>query len=632
MTTKTIQQQWQERAASNGKTDPAWMEVRKDKFPPDYQYTLNWSVAGFTPMVMDWTQDGLWNEQACYRELMKIFAQNAKPVLERIKRSDRGQWARITALLKRIETEEPSSELLGLYATYRPIVGSATDASKAAESVADQMDVDVQSKLVELGKRFYKVKHSGKAVLYDVLNDEWTWYEDCRAHYGHMKVPVLNPDTGKTATRNLFDVFKEWDRAPRYDKVAFNPRKKGHYDDTFNLWTGIAVEPEEGDDDLPLWELLLWICDDNQGYFDYVQRWLAHMIQKPWERPGTAIGISGEQGLGKNAFVETVGMLLSTPQMMNLMRNTSGEAIGKVLSTGAFGYFVSYDEVFGHFNALAGNKLLLLLDEATWGGFHNQKARFKTAITGPTIMINDKHMKQLEVPNYRRFILLSNDGHYLGVDANDRRLLPLEFKTENRPTDEWFTEFYRLRKEGKLVQHLLHRLQRIDIKDWEPMAALRKLEVTTGAALQQGSAPDYIHWLTDIADTGEILLPGDKEVREIRQPACGTFVEEDDLRLSYQYYCGHKDTKGWNKHDFVETRDKILGLKVQKRNPCGSGTQRGRNVPKRKEMQGKISALSKWKYKRFSEPIIEDDHASRRDDRVVDLYSKGSWYAKTADD
>lgn len=603
---KTIKELWTERATELGK-EPIWIEAHCGKLPPQYTPKLDWSLAAMEPLGLppDVTPEAA--EMLFYERYMESYRKTINEVLPLIKRTEPQKHKQLVTLLQKIDAEEPSNTLLSTLHHFKTLLNATRAEQQAAGEAQKVLDDDLDMKLREIGKRFYKVKHSGKAVLYDVDNDEWTFYDDCRTHYGHMRVGTIN-DAGKPTVRNIFDVFREWRDAPRYDQVVFNPRKDGHYDASFNLWQGIQVQPEDGDDDLLLWELLEKICDGNDQYFDYVQKWLAHMVQKPWELPGTAIGISGKQGLGKNAFVETVGMLLSTPQMIDLMNRRSGATLGKVLSTGAFGYFTSYDEVFGNFNALAGNKLLLLLDEATWGGFHDQKARLKTAITGQTVTINDKFMRQLPIANCRRFVFLSNDGYYIGVDPDDRRLLPLEFKAENRPSDDWFNQFYRDRAKGKMIQNLLYRLQHLDISTWEPMRALKEVEITTGAAIQTGSAPDYVHWLADMAETGTMLMK--VEMEEFDTPVCNSFITESDLKKSYQLTTGRKDVKGWNRHEFVELRDKVLGEKRQKR--VSEVPEYGRHIPSIHELRKRVGELSRWKFRKFAEitePAADDDGA-----------------------
>lgn len=600
----SVKQLWIEHASLTGKGQD-YLTVNESKFPPNYKFIFNWAVTQLAPVVLDNTQDGLWNERKFFKELFDIFSKRASSVLERIRAADKQKAKRIEDLLKRAKDEAPSDELLGLYSTYKRTVDDAEDAyatdKEKASSILDGSDAQLQ----QIGKRFNKVLYAGKAVLYDVEADGWTYYEDCKKHFGHLKIELLNPMTGKPQLKNAFSAFEEWDKAPRYDRVVFNPRHDGHYDTNFNLWQGMSVVPEAGNEDMLLWELLMKICDNNEEYFEYVQKWLAHMIQKPWELPGTALGISGPQGLGKNTIWETIGMLLSSVASIIKMRDDIDSVVGNVLGTGAFGYFTSYNHVFGEFNAIAGNKTLLFLDEATWGGGHVQKAQLKTAITGPTVLINDKNMRHLTVPNYRRFVFASNEAFYYGADADDRRLLPLEFKDKHRPSKEWFNSFYAARKNGKMLQNLLYRLKNIDIKDWQPMQALRAINIVTGQAIQQSSIADYQQWLDDIAETGKMIIPGDREHPELSIPVCDEFVDEDQLRRSYQLYTNQHDMKGWNKPEFKIVRDNILGQKKQKR--CG----RGRNMPSQLEMQRRLDAQYSWTRTRFTDIDIVEEHLAK---------------------
>ncbi len=598
----TVRQLWEQRAPQQGKERRLYVEANIGKYPPEYEFKLSWQKFNLMPHVLNPDLPPDQNELSYYAELMLNFKRLAKQALPMVKTLDSAKHKTISTLLARLDKEQPSNELLGLYNIYSVTVNSALDAQHSSKADVKRFNEVAEGKLQEIGKRFYKVMHSGKALLYSVEQDEWSTYADCKDHYGHLKVEVLNPDTGKTVTKNAFDAFKEWDKAPRYDAVVFNPKQAGHYDNLFNLWQGFAITPEEGDEDMPVWELLLRICDYNESYFHYVQKWIAHMVQKPWELPGTAIGVSGKQGLGKNAFIESIGMLLSSPSAIKRMTDNRTGTLGKVLSTGAYGYFTSYDEVFGNFNALAGNKILLFLDEATWGGGHIQKAKLKTGITGSTITVNDKFLKQLVLPNYRRFFFASNEGFYYGADADDRRLLPLEFKEENRPSDEFFQSFYTARTKGKLLNNLLFRLQHVDINGWEPMAELRKLDIVTGGSIQHSSSPVYQQWMDTIADDGVILFmddDGDGKLREQRLQVCDRFIEEDTLRKAFLHYTGSKSMQGWNLPDFAKARDAIFGQKKQKR--LEGLSIRGRFIPSQQELQKRLDAQYKWKRNRFVE-------------------------------
>ena len=161
-----------------------------------------------------------------------------------------------------------------------------------------------------------------------------------------------------------------------------------------------------------------------------------------------------------------------------------------------------------------------------------------------------------------------------------------------------------------MIANLLHRLKNLDISAWEPMKGLRDIEIVTGTTIQSMSAPDYQQWLDSIAEDGEIILPPNKsegDTISVRIPVCDRFVCEDQLREAYQFFAGVKDMKGWNKPEFVQARDSILGPKKQKR--VDRFVTRGRMMPAQKELQRRLDAQYRWKRNRFADVESIDPHA-----------------------
>lgn len=52
------------------------------------------------------------------------------------------------------------------------------------------------------------------------------------------------------------------------------------------------------------------ICQGNRQLFQWLIGWVAHIIQKPWEKPQTALVLRGGKGTGKNVWIERVIKLL----------------------------------------------------------------------------------------------------------------------------------------------------------------------------------------------------------------------------------------------------------------------------------------------------------------------------------
>ena len=109
-----------------------------------------------------------------------------------------------------------------------------------------------------------------------------------------------------------------------------------------NLWRGWAVDPKPGD--WSLMEELIGdvLCDGDAASEAYVRRWIAYMLQKPWETPEAAIAFRGTEGTGKG---------------------TLGRALMQI--AGPHGLTVSSRAQFaGRFNSHLRNCVFLFADEA----------------------------------------------------------------------------------------------------------------------------------------------------------------------------------------------------------------------------------------------------------------------------
>jgi hypothetical protein len=87
-----------------------------------------------------------------------------------------------------------------------------------------------------------------------------------------------------------------------YDAVAFSPLPTPP--GTLNYWTGSPVTPVAGDWTPIKGFLLSVICDGDMGLYRYLVMFLAHMLQKPEEKPGIMTVLLGGQGTGKGTFFE----------------------------------------------------------------------------------------------------------------------------------------------------------------------------------------------------------------------------------------------------------------------------------------------------------------------------------------
>jgi hypothetical protein len=178
-------------------------------------------------------------------------------------------------------------------------------------------------------------------------------------------------------------------------------------EDSVNLWRGWQVEPGPGEPSLFLAHLRDVVCRGNDEHYRWALAWMAHLMQHPSEKPGTAIVLRGTEGIGKS-----------------FLGNYLGAALGQRL----FHPIVRADELTGRFNALLAGKLLLLMDEVSWGGrrANGEDALIKTLVTEPRMTVEQKHVKSFEVRSFCRLIFCTNEEWAVRAGPNARRFMILD--------------------------------------------------------------------------------------------------------------------------------------------------------------------------------------------------------------
>jgi phage/plasmid-associated DNA primase len=115
---------------------------------------------------------------------------------------------------------------------------------------------------------------------------------------------------------------------------------------TFNLWSGFSVESEP-ETDLDGFGVLLnhikFLSNNNEEVFDFVQKWLACLLQKPGYKNNVALLFNSKQGAGKDAFYTMLERLIGSKYCGNTSRPER--------------------DIFGDFNSFLHNKVLVVMNE-----------------------------------------------------------------------------------------------------------------------------------------------------------------------------------------------------------------------------------------------------------------------------
>jgi hypothetical protein len=278
---------------------------------------------------------------------------------------------------------------------------------------------------------------------------------------------------------NADGVIPPWRRT--YKGVWFAPGvpcPPGYY----NIWRGFLWEPlppDEKPDPDHKWAVDAWfehlhdnVCGGNVIHTEWLIAWVAHLIQRPWEKPLVALVLKGPKGTGKNSFIERVRDLIGAPHAIT--------AIHRRYLTGQFN---------GHLDSM----LLLIVDEAIWAGDKEGEGVLKGLVTGDKHMIERKGKEMYPVPNLTRLAILGNEDWIVPATHDERRYAVLQMGVKRQKDQTFFKRMRELLNAGG-ARYLMRRLLDVDLSKVNINEA-----PNTDALLDQKTeslSPVHAWWLT----------------------------------------------------------------------------------------------------------------------------------------
>lgn len=267
----------------------------------------------------------------------------------------------------------------------------------------------------------------------------------------HITTETIDPDTGKrdillSDRANFRLLYANW-RVPvgdesipaadlwmgspkrrEYRGILFSPGKDvpGWY----NMWHGFSVEPAQGNCCLFWQHLFFVICRQDRSHYIYIRKWLAHLVQHPWELPGVALVIRGRQGTGKTIFVDLIGELVRQHYLV----------------------LTNMEQLTGRFSWHLKDQLLVNANEAVWGGNRSGEGALKSMVTDKQTPVEGKFKDLINVANCKRIVVTSNKPWTVPMEADDRRFLVLEASDERKEDKAYFGALLRqMHKKGGLA-------------------------------------------------------------------------------------------------------------------------------------------------------------------------------------
>ena len=255
-----------------------------------------------------------------------------------------------------------------------------------------------------------------------------------------------------------FSFIKKWlddDSKRKYERVDTILSPIECPDDTFNLWDGLEIENFKNEDkdytkDVGFIKAhFRLLCGDDEALFQYVLKWVAFMFQHPSKKNNIGlIWKSAQQGMGKNMGITTLSNMLGSKYAKTIAKPER--------------------DVFGTYNGLLEDKLLVHFEEFSGKCGFKYDNELKNFITGDTIDIMKKGVDAITRPNRMKVIFSTNNDYPVKIEAGDRRFVICDSSRMDIPSKEYFDNLARINADKHILRAFYDELMDIDLTttDW----------------------------------------------------------------------------------------------------------------------------------------------------------------------
>ena len=415
----------------------------------------------YLTVVMGWSE----NETRLMRESWENLAKDAD------KTDNEAQWQ---DALARTEDRVKAGEAITTHLTVL----------KKARDIGWQPKTKVTDALAAVQNKFALISLGGKVGIIDkqeleAINIDGTATRlvvMSRNDGGLLVLRYLSSEYPQVDSKTTLNTFIHSKDTTLYNGVEFNPRSTTP--NVLNLWVGITIKPRLGNWSLIYTLLHDVLCGGRDSEYQYLVRYIAHALQRPWEKPGVMIILLGGQGIGKGTLAKLLQKIWSaTFLQVNRIK-----------------------QVVGDFNGSLERAYVVFLDEALFAGDRNSSDALKSLVTEQTISINEKHQPARQITSYHRFVSATNAEHFKATDRDDRRDFVLRV-SEHRKGDYAFWDALNAEIENGGAAAFTHDLLAMDLTGFNVRAKPNTRELTE-QKLQ--SLEKFPRWWFDCLSQGKI--------------------------------------------------------------------------------------------------------------------------------
>ena len=325
------------------------------------------------------------------------------------------------------------------------------------------------------------------------IENDFSEYEKMKTDFEKGVCQIMVPDSFLMSDQygdhliSKTDLFNIFAHEKEFLKKWCNDRKRKIYHhrnflpglhcppDVLNMFKGFDIIKKSGGTVEPYLDILKILSNHNEESLNYIEQWIAKMIQKPGEMPRTALVFKGEQGTGKNSNTEVLKRVLG-PKL----------------------YFETSDpmnDLFGRFSTFKENKLCIVLNESDPKQTFPNNQKIKDLITNTSMNIESKGVKAYSVDSHLHLIFLSNNDVPIKIERGDRRMTVFQVSAERKGDSEYWKDFYEWIDKPESIyavyDYLMNVKLTLNLETERPMTK-EYLDI------QESCLPIEIKWLTGL--------------------------------------------------------------------------------------------------------------------------------------
>lgn len=232
-------------------------------------------------------------------------------------------------------------------------------------------------------------------------------------------------------------------RRKEIDRIVFAPTCGER---ELNLFKGMPTF-EVNDEPRAVLDLLTKSLVISERERKWLLKWLAHIIQHPWNKSSLVPVHITKEGTGKGILYDMV------------MREILGEYFFAVGQT---------SELVAGFNKHLANKLLTFVDESSWRGDKTAEGVLKKLTGSDKLTIEEKFGATYEISNPSRYVVASNHDDAVCIGSSNRRYVLLRAGEALAGDSSFFHPIADAVRQGKEAEKFGAYLSKLDVSDFSP--------------------------------------------------------------------------------------------------------------------------------------------------------------------